>query len=178
MAAALAIISETGIDSLTMRALSDRLDVALGATYKYVANKRILLELVVAELFSRVEDTDVKGSDWQARINSLFLEIYETFRAYPGLAWQITNLPPAATRPPDIYNTLVELLSDAGFTDPSIHDLIRALMFYSTGGLLAPDPEAQDPLMGYAAGLDFLLAGARDHLERSLASSDEDGRHG
>ena len=51
--AALEIIEECGVDGLTMRPLSARLDVALGATYHRVPNKHALLVLVAKDLYSR-----------------------------------------------------------------------------------------------------------------------------
>jgi AcrR family transcriptional regulator len=168
VAAALEIIKEGGAESLTMRRLSDDLGVALGATYKHVSNKQVLLTLVADELFARVEDTDPRDEEWLPRMHALFVRIYDTFRAYPGLADQVAHLPSQDPQPPHLHGTLVKLLADAGFSDPEVNEVMGALFFYTTGALLmdAPYP-SQHSAAAFAAGLDFLLVGARELLEES-----------
>jgi AcrR family transcriptional regulator len=168
VAAALEIIAESGVDGLTMRGLSDHLGVALGATYKHVPNKRVLLALVTDELFSRVEDTDPQNEEWFDRMHALFLRVYNTFRAHPGLAEHVAH-PSADARPPHLRRTLVKILSDAGFSKAEVDDLMNALFFYTTGALLSDASYVTGSAKTFAAGLDLLLRGAQDEL-RSASS--------
>jgi AcrR family transcriptional regulator len=168
VAAALEIIAERGVDGLTMRGLSDHLGVALGATYKHVPNKRVLLALVADELFSRVEDTDPQDEEWFDRMHALFVRVYDTFRAHPGLAEHVAHSSPGA-RPPHLRSTLGKILSDAGFSDAEVDDLMSALFFYTTGALLSDAPTVTGSAGTFAAGLDLLLRGAQDEL-RSASS--------
>jgi AcrR family transcriptional regulator len=163
VAAALEIIAESGVDGLTMRGLSDHLGVALGATYKHVPNKRVLLALVTDELFSRVEDTDPQNEEWFDRMRALFLRVYDTFRAHPGLAEHVAHPSPDA-RPPHLRRTLVKILSDAGFSKTEVDDLMSALFFYTTGALVSDASYVTGSATTFAAGLDLLLRGARDGL--------------
>jgi AcrR family transcriptional regulator len=163
VAAALEIIAEQGVDGLTMRALSDHLGVALGATYKHVPNKRVLLALVADELFSRVEDTDPQDEQWFDRMHALFVRVYDTFRAHPGLAEHLAHSSPDA-RPPHLQRTLVKILSDAAFSDTQVDDLMSALFFYTTGALLSDGLNVTGSARTFATGLDLLLRGAQDEL--------------
>jgi AcrR family transcriptional regulator len=167
VAAALEIIKDGGAESLTMRRLSDHLGVALGATYKHVSNKQVLLALVADELFARVEDTDPQDEAWLPRMHALFVRVYDTFRAYPGLANQVAYLQSKDPQPPHLQGTLVKLLADAGFSEPAVNEVMGALFFYTTGALLmdAPYP-SQYSAVAFAAGLDLLLVGAREMLAR------------
>jgi AcrR family transcriptional regulator len=164
---ALAIVAEVGVAGLTMRQLSDRLGVALGATYKYVPNKSALLALVAHELFTQIEHDVPEDEEWSGRVRALFMRIYDTFRDYPGLADQVAYQPPSADLP-QLGTTLVKLLADEGFTPEAIDDLLSALFLYTTGALLtAARPSSPSSAATFGAGLDLLLAGARNQLGHS-----------
>jgi AcrR family transcriptional regulator len=167
VAAALDIIAKAGVDGLTMRQLSNDLGVTLGATYKHVPNKRALLELVADELFARIEDTDPQDAAWLDRMHALFVQIFDTFRAFPGLAQHVSQHPPLDSQPPHLRTTLVKILSDGGFSDSSIDDLLNALFFYTTGALLMDATGTPfDSEAAFAKGLDFLLRGASEQRAR------------
>ncbi len=57
MDAAVAILDETGLDGLTMRAVADRLDAGAMSLYRHVASRDELLDLVVARLTAGVTTT-------------------------------------------------------------------------------------------------------------------------
>ena len=81
--AAKGLLAEHGVDGLTMRALSERLGVALGATYRHVPNKHALLQLVARSLYddiSHVEDEP----DPLARVKAVMLEVRRMFARLPG----------------------------------------------------------------------------------------------
>src|ERR1700735_5755608 len=70
VSAALDIIAERGVAGLSMRLLSQRLGVSLGATYRHVPNKDDLLRLVAADLYGRITpagDTEGGGVDHAQR---------------------------------------------------------------------------------------------------------------
>ena len=129
MATALAIVAEVGVAGLTMRQLSERLGVALGATYKYVPNKSALLALIAHELFTQIEHDVAEDEEWSGRVRALFVSIYDTFRAYPGLADQVAYQPPSGDLP-QLGVTLVKLLSDEGLSSEAVDDLLSALFLY------------------------------------------------
>jgi AcrR family transcriptional regulator len=84
---ALSIIEEHGIDGLTMRQLSSRLGVALGATYHHVKNKDALLVLVARSLFERVEIPPIDDPrDWSVQVREVLLNLTDVFTGQSELA--------------------------------------------------------------------------------------------
>jgi AcrR family transcriptional regulator len=51
--AALELISQVGVDNLSMRQLSSHLGASLGATYRHLPTKQALLEVCAKQLFDR-----------------------------------------------------------------------------------------------------------------------------
>src|ERR1700722_3475006 len=78
VSAALDIIAERGVAGLSMRLLSQRLGVSLGATYRHVPNKDDLLRLVAANLYARVEPADETAGDESAPGTHVMLKIHDT----------------------------------------------------------------------------------------------------
>ena len=108
-----------------------------------------------------------EDEEWSGRVRALFVRIYDTFRDYPGLADQVAYQPPSGDLP-QLGITLVKLLADEGFTTEAIDNLLSALFLYTTGALLtSARPSSPSSAATFGAGLDLLLAGARDQLARA-----------
>lgn len=86
--AALSLLAESGVARLTMRELSARLGVALGATYRHVRSKHDLLHLVVETLYDRIEPGDPRA-DGYAQAKQVMVQIHDVLGAYPGLAGHV-----------------------------------------------------------------------------------------
>src|ERR1700744_6686809 len=84
--AALYIIAERGVAGLSMRLLSQRLGVSLGATYRHVPNKDDLLRLVAADLYARITPADDAGGDEFDQAKHVMLQVHDLLAAYPGIA--------------------------------------------------------------------------------------------
>jgi AcrR family transcriptional regulator len=97
VAAALDIIAEHGVRGLSMRLLSRRLGVALGATYRYVPNKHELLRLVAAELYERVKPADNGAADEFEQAKRVMIQVHDVLAAYPGMAAHIAQNVPEFT---------------------------------------------------------------------------------
>jgi AcrR family transcriptional regulator len=82
---AIELLKDRGVDGLTMRTLSDRLGVSLGATYKHVANKHALLALIADALYDQILSAKVDCSELVGLKVTMY-EIATTFDAYPGMA--------------------------------------------------------------------------------------------
>jgi AcrR family transcriptional regulator len=100
VSAALDIIAERGVAGLSMRLLSQRLGVSLGATYRHVPNKDDLLRLVAADLYARITPADDPGGDEFDQAKHVMLQIHDLLAAYPGMAAHIAqNLPEFTSSP-------------------------------------------------------------------------------
>src|ERR1700684_550207 len=94
VSAALDIIAERGVAGLSMRLLSQRLGVSLGATYRHVPNKDELLRLVAADLYARIAPADRAVGDECDQHTHVMLQIHDLLAAYPGMSAHIAqNLP-------------------------------------------------------------------------------------
>jgi AcrR family transcriptional regulator len=170
--AAREIITEVGVDGLTMRALSARLGVALGATYHHVPTKRDLLLLVAHELYDEVVLPE-KGV-WDQRLKKLMISVAEVVGRYPGMA-AFLNANAADSMPVDLHRRVFSLLQDAGFSKRN-NDAIRGALFIfvngvNSGAIKGGMPAVLSPTdvkRMFQDGLDILLAGARVILEDEL----------
>jgi len=101
VAAALEIIAERGVAGLSMRVLSRRLGVALGATYRHVPNKDELLRLVAACLYAQIRPADDTDGDGFDQAKHVMLQIHDVLAAYPG--WPRTSPRTSPSSPPSTW---------------------------------------------------------------------------
>ena len=158
--AAKELLVEHGVDGLTMRALSDRLGVALGATYRHVPNKHALLLLVARSLYDDISRIEYEG-DPLARVKAVMLEVRRMFAGYPGMAGYV-SAHMSDFESPAVTTMLVEPLLESGLRADEAELLVLDLVLFTAGVLLVKvDPviEAQ-AAVAYEHGIDLLLAGA------------------
>jgi AcrR family transcriptional regulator len=174
--AARAIIAEVGVDGLTMRALSERLGVALGATYHHVATKHDLLVLVGTSVYDSIT-LPAETEDWAAWIKAVVLDLADVVSAYPGLAsYLLAHLDDAM--PLELNVVMGSMLAEAGFADRSINALMGSLTFLIGGACAAGVPSRPSPVLAAIAGpevledmVDLVLLGARQLLEADRRAS-------
>jgi AcrR family transcriptional regulator len=158
--AAKELLAEHGVDGLTMRALSDRLGVALGATYRHVPNKHALLLLVARSLYDDISHVE-EEHDPLARVKAVMLEVRRMFAHYPGMAAYV-SAHMSDFESPAVTTMLVEPLLESGLPADEAEVLVLDLVLFTAGVLLVKvDPvlEAQTAA-AYEHGIDLFLAGA------------------
>jgi AcrR family transcriptional regulator len=164
--AAVELLAESGVAGLTMRDLSARLGVALGATYRHVRSKHELLKLVAQDLYRRAGPVD-PGADGFAQAKMVMIQLHGLLGAYPGLAGYIgenmgdfTSLSTAQLVNDPLRNT--------GLSERTVQEVSVAMVLFTAGHLLVrdalPDWEGSDHQASFVAGLDLLLAGARTQV--------------
>jgi AcrR family transcriptional regulator len=165
------LVAEVGVDGLTMRRLSTKLGVALGATYHHVPTKRDLLLLVAHDLYGEV--VVPKKGTWDQRIKKLMVDVADMVSRYPGLA-AFMSANADDSMPVELRRAVTEILANAGFGRRDINAVRAALFFYLTGmssGSVTPASTraltSVDIHRLFEDGLDILLAGARVRLEAS-----------
>lgn len=129
-------IAETeGLEQVSMRAVSVRLGCTPRALYRHVADKEALLELVADSAFADLAEprADVP---WE----EAFLEYFTAMRGLlveaPAVALIIAQLPVAGTNFRRHADSLVALMTDAGFPGPVAVEAVMALAFYTLGASL------------------------------------------
>jgi len=168
---ALEIIEERGIDGLTMRHLSSRLGVALGATYHHVQNKHALLVLVARSRFARIDlPIDGDDGDWAAQLRSVLLDVTDVFTGQAELAaYVLGHFDDMA--PTELIVAMHAVLARAGFAEEAIDDALATLFFYVGGTLVGGfttmgggDAQRRELRARFERGLDVILTGIRASL--------------
>jgi AcrR family transcriptional regulator len=125
--AALAIVRRDGVGALSMRALSRELGVSAMAAYYYVANKQELLDLVAARALAKILTTDLGDDPWPVRLRALIDRIDATLRQNRGVGEVLLDRMHSTQR--DVMRAVMELLSEAGFSDM---DVVKAYAMIHT----------------------------------------------
>jgi AcrR family transcriptional regulator len=113
--AAVDLADETGIDTLSMRRLGERLGVEAMSLYNHVANKEDLLAGMADAVLSEVEFA-AQGDDWKTAMRRRAVSVREMLVRHPWAAVLIGALPhpgPATLRYTD---SVLGSLRRAGFT--------------------------------------------------------------
>jgi AcrR family transcriptional regulator len=128
--AALTIVRRDGVGALSMRALSRELGVSAMAAYYYVANKQELLDLVAARALAKILTNDLGDDPWPQRLRALIDRIDATLREHRGVGEVLLDRMHSTQR--DVMRAVMELLSEAGFSDTDVvkaYALIHTYLF-------------------------------------------------
>jgi TetR/AcrR family transcriptional regulator, tetracycline repressor protein len=84
LAAARQVLTEFGLDGLSMRAVAQRLNVAPNALYSHVTNKQTLVDLLLDGVLADV-DPDVATDEPRAALHALMTITYDTLLRHADL---------------------------------------------------------------------------------------------
>jgi len=162
--AARQIIAESGTENLTMRALSARLGVSLGATYRRIATRDEILTLVALDLLDRVGAQIDPSAPWVDRIRAMVLSYTEVLGQHPGMATFVMEHV-GELSPQGMTTTMADALADSGLTGERANAVNAALFFY-VGGTTAAEIAVRGAGVNagwlserYRSGLELLLRG-------------------
>jgi AcrR family transcriptional regulator len=174
VSAALDIIAERGVPGLSMRLLSQRLGVSLGATYRHVPNKGDLLRLVAAELYGRITPADDTDGDGFDQAKHVMLQIHDVLAAYPGMAAHIAqNLPEFTSE--RLTSLITDPLQAAGLSADEAGRIVFTLILLNAGHMLIRVPAGleDEAAAAFAEGVDLILRGAQTRSQhRSVNAVD------
>ena len=142
--AATELISEQGVDGLTMRRVGQALGVEAMALYRYVSGREELLEAVIDHLLSSVarQVTDLQPTSWQGYLQTLAHEMRRMAQEHPAAFPLAATRHPAAPwlRPPlrsiELVENFLLALTDAGFDDAGAVDAYKLFTTFLVGSLL------------------------------------------
>jgi TetR/AcrR family transcriptional regulator, tetracycline repressor protein len=162
VSAALDIIAERGVQGLSMRLLSQRLGVSLGATYRHVPNKDELLRLVAADLYARITPGDDTDGDEFDQAKHVMLQIHDLLAAYPGMAAHIAQNIPEFTSE-RLASLITNPLQAAGLSAGEAGRIVFALVLLNAGHMLIRVPAGleDEATAAFEEGLDLILRGAQ-----------------
>jgi len=141
---AIQIADKSGIESLTMRNLAQRLGVEAMTLYHYVANKDEILKEIVDLVVSEIETPSVRG-DWRAALRRSAVSAHQVLLRHPwacNLMMSPARIGPARLR---YMEALLSRLRDAGFSAEMTHHAYHALDSHILGFTMWE--------VGYSAGI-------------------------
>jgi TetR/AcrR family tetracycline transcriptional repressor len=116
--AALDIIRTEGLDALSMRRLSRKLDRSAMAPYWYVDDKQQLLDLVAKEVLLEVALPATDSGPWDERLRTVVEAIDGRLRQHPGIAEVLFARMQSTDR--RLILGIMDILFSAGFSDPDV----------------------------------------------------------
>ncbi len=189
--AAVELVDREGLRGLSMRRLGRELGVEAMSLYNHVPNKEALLGGMVEVLIEGVEIPGESSAGWEEQVRGAFRSYLNIARAHPEV-FQLF-----ATRPLGTGEALriFEVLRGAGLdVVPALH-AFRALSSYTIGYALAeirgfpleleggpralelaPPLKEVDRDAKFDYGLDLIISGLRQKLDRQGAKGDSQRR--
>jgi AcrR family transcriptional regulator len=124
--AALELVDEAGIESLTMRKLGQALGFEAMSLYQHVANKDDVLDGILDLVLGESEPPSAAGG-WDEAIRTSAISVHEAFRRHP---WSCTLLmSPGRVRPLRLryMDSLLGRLREAGFSAETTYHAYHVL---------------------------------------------------
>ncbi|MBT2515434.1 TetR/AcrR family transcriptional regulator [Arthrobacter sp. ISL-30] len=177
--AAVALADTAGIDSVSMRKLSQELGVVPMALYKHVANKEELLDgmvdVVVGEIDPPRRHADWKSpADWKSAVRQRILAARRTLLRHPWASRVIESRRSPTPVVLEYMDSMIAMFRDGGFSIDLTHHVMHALGSRMLGFTqeLFDDSQRLAP-NAQAAGL-VEMAGRYPHLvELAMAAAHE-----
>ncbi|MER7751197.1 TetR/AcrR family transcriptional regulator [Kitasatospora sp. NPDC097643] len=112
--AALRVITEDGLDRLTMRAVAQRLDVTPGALYVHVRNKDELLQLTLDRVMAELSIPEPDPKRWTEQIKEFARNTRELLSRYPAVARMSFGQIPSGPNAVVVFEQLLAILTAGG----------------------------------------------------------------
>jgi AcrR family transcriptional regulator len=129
--AAFDIVTAEGLDKLTMRRLGDELGVASTAIYWHLRTRDEILQGVVERVVDTIDIPAPDSGPWDARAAQLCRSIRVALRDHPFLFVLTLSVP--VHRTAQVFHSLIEILTGAGFELAEAVPAARLLDVYSSG---------------------------------------------
>ncbi|MFF8836584.1 TetR/AcrR family transcriptional regulator C-terminal domain-containing protein [Streptomyces sp. NPDC015130] len=173
-AAALTVIDRDGLSALSMRAVAKELGVSTMGLYRYVADRDELEELVVEHVLGSVDTTPpAEPAPWQERIEIMARRLRDGVAAHPGAVPLAVTHRHRAVAGLQWSETVLGILTEAGFDGGRRVVALRALHGYVTGAIQL---EHLGPLAGEGTAAIAALPEDRfPHLTATARSAGEVG---
>jgi AcrR family transcriptional regulator len=164
VAAALKIARKRMAD-LTMRSVSDELQVSVGALYKHVVGRDALLALVVEEILDQAPRIDPDASDGWLALRAQVLGIQALMDRYPGLDDAVMAHSPKSPNANELRHEGMAALQNEGLTLDEAHKVYRAVTWLWLGSRMALEgrPRRQADIDTFAESLHILISGLKHH---------------
>ncbi len=170
-------IARKRVSDLTMRAVSDELQVSVGALYKHVVGRDELLALVVEEILDQAPRIDPGISDGWLALRAQVLGIQALMDRYPGLDDVVMAHSPKSPKANELRDEGMVALQREGLTLDEAHKVYRAVTWLWLGSRMALEGRRrrQADIDTFAESLDILIWGLKSHtVTRELVGSKQE----
>ena len=159
-------IARKRVSDLTMRAVSDELQVSVGALYKHVAGRDDLLALVVEEILGQAPPITPDTNDGWLALRAHVLGIQALMDRYPGLDDAVIAYSPTSPKANELRSQGMAALQLEGLTLEEAHKVYRAVSWLWLGSRTALEgrPRRQTDIDTFAESLDILIWGLKCHI--------------
>jgi AcrR family transcriptional regulator len=160
-------VAQHQVDDLTMRSVSDELEVSVGALYKHVAGREALISLVVEKILSQAPPMSPEAGDGWLALRAQVLGLQALVDAYPGLDQAVIAHSPNSPKANELRREGIAALQTEGLTLDDALLVYRAVTYLWLGARVAVVGRARNDtdIDTFALALDVLLAG----LKRNIA---------
>jgi AcrR family transcriptional regulator len=158
-------IARKRVSDLTMRAVSEELQVSVGALYKHIVGRDALLALVVEEILDQAPGIDPDASDGWLALRAQVLGIQALMDRYPGLDDAVMAHSPKSPNANELRYQGMAALQNEGLTLDEAHKVYRAVTWLWLGSRMALEgrPRRQADIDTFAESLDILISGLKSH---------------
>ncbi|GAC1395657.1 MAG: hypothetical protein NVS4B6_00650 [Mycobacterium sp.] len=158
-------IARKQVSDLTMRAVSDELQVSVGALYKHVAGRDELLALVVEEILDLAPRIEPDASDGWLALRAQVLGIQALMDRHPGLDDVVMAYSAKSPKANELRREGMSAMQHEGLTLDQAHKVYRAVTWLWLGSRAALErrPRRQADIDTFAEALDILISGLKKH---------------
>lgn len=148
VSAALSIVDRTRLESLSIRNLAASIDRDPMTVYRYVPTKEALLDAVADSILRTLVTVDVDDCRWQEQLRTFARHYRELAIAHPNAVILLSTRPQrtplglGTSRSLASLESVLGLLSNAGFTVPEALSTYRMLKSFLRGHVLSETQEA------------------------------------
>jgi len=161
--AALALADESGLQSVSLRRVAQRLDVTPMALYRHVGGKEGLLDAMAESMYAKLV-LPSPGPDWWESLADMARSTREVLLARPW-AVPLFGRPLAGTHGHALDDALRDALLSAGFSAAEageLHDQLAGMVF----ALITPELAGKPNRAAFERGLELLHDGLKARLDR------------
>jgi len=133
VSAALDLLSQKGMEGLSLRKVAAALDTGPASLYVYVANLDELLSLVLDRALGEVERPNDPAGDWREQLKMLLRSYFTLLIDRPGLAQVALRTIPAGPHMADLTETMLALLTRGGVDVGRAAWALDLLLLHSAG---------------------------------------------
>jgi AcrR family transcriptional regulator len=172
VAAALKVAHQR-MDQLTMRAVSDELQVSVGALYKHVEGREALIALVVEKVLSQAPPMSPEAGDGWLALRAQVLGMQALVDGYPGLDQVVIAHSPNSPKAKELRREGIAALQQEGLALDEALQVYRAVTYLWLGARVALQgrPRNATDIDTFAVALDVLLNGMKAEIAASRQRS-------